>query len=1192
MSQVISTTLEVNADKAVQGFDKAGRAAGRYGSTVDKVSGQEKNLARSGGALNALSRSVRDNRAEMDRMGTTALVAGGAVAAGLGLATKANIAWESSWAGVTKTVDGSSEQMADLEEDLRGLAKELPATHTELAAVAEAAGQLGVAREDIIGFTETAVALGESTNLSADEAATSLAKFSNVMGTAARDGVEGYERMGAALVALGNDGASTEADIMQMALRLSGAGKQIGASEADVLALANALSSVGIEAELGGGAMSRALLEMNSAVIGGGEELEAFAEIAGVSASDFAAAWRADPVEATNMFIAGLGRIGESGGDAASALSDVGLKGTQNAQVLLRAAGASDLVTESLKLGATAWEENAALAEEAGKRYETTESKLQIAKNTMTDAAIDLGAVFGPVLAGGAEKLAGIADAFVKLPEPVQKTSGALAGVAASGLLIGGAAVKIVGWSQDIGDAFDRITTRGADADGQLTRTGRTVRGMAKWGGYAAGAYAVATAIGALAESGYDAVPSIEDTTKAILGLRDAQEGEELSGFFDGIGDNKWIGNHVGDVDNLADAYARLENPALSDQLVDWKDNLFPGMSSGAERVEAGFTRLGESLAAMPADDAAMRFERMVDALGGTQTAHDRLLELMPAYRDQLTGTANDAQMTGDETAGMNAELTETEEVAEDAETALDDLAKAIDDLGATMMDVEASHDSWINSVKDVDKSFKENGRVLEGNSAAALANRGALRDLVEETQQWAASTLKATGDTEKTQDVLDRGREKWIAYRDAVGLNEKETRELADALFSLPEDAVTDVKTTGAAKAKKDAENVKDAVDKLPPSKLIDISESGASGSMHRVMALDESITTLDGKTVLVGEDGAQDARGNVVTLNGSILGLSDRTVQVTEVGSTAAGGRVVRYKGQIYEIPPARETIFYANTTPATTALGGLQQMIDGMSGRTIDMTLRAKGIDMGTARAKWAGGIEERGVTRMEFGGMRPGGSVAPGFYPTSEQGILMAEDTRAPWELYASGRADLKDRSRDIIGEGAARLGGSVTWDDEVSELILMATGGVYSRWQSQLRNVRALADDRRYRWEDGSRMISVFEDGTARWGGWSAAPQSVTAAINALNTAQDAYEDELRRPKPKRTPQGGRGGSEDRDSRTYQRTPRPSEVATVYGGGGNTYATAHIENLHGINLDDAMREAHVVERRAALSRRNT
>src|SRR5690606_24979397 len=125
------------------------------------------------------------------------------------------------------------------------------------------------------GFTRTMIDLGETTNLTAEDAATNIAQISNVMGTMGREGSEGVARMGAALVALGNDGASTEAQILSMAQRLSGAGALIGLAESDILGIANAAASMGIEVEAGGSAISRVFTEMAKATAQGGEDLEA-----------------------------------------------------------------------------------------------------------------------------------------------------------------------------------------------------------------------------------------------------------------------------------------------------------------------------------------------------------------------------------------------------------------------------------------------------------------------------------------------------------------------------------------------------------------------------------------------------------------------------------------------------------------------------------------------------------------------------------------------------------------------------------------------------------------------------------------------------------------------------------------------------------------------------------------------------
>ena len=86
----------------------------------------------------SLTSSVSKSTADWDTISGASLAAGAALAAGLGVAGKAAIDWESAWAGVNKTVDGTPAQMAALEQGLRNMAKTLPATHQEIAAVARA----------------------------------------------------------------------------------------------------------------------------------------------------------------------------------------------------------------------------------------------------------------------------------------------------------------------------------------------------------------------------------------------------------------------------------------------------------------------------------------------------------------------------------------------------------------------------------------------------------------------------------------------------------------------------------------------------------------------------------------------------------------------------------------------------------------------------------------------------------------------------------------------------------------------------------------------------------------------------------------------------------------------------------------------------------------------------------------------
>src|SRR5690606_8515964 len=158
----------------------------------------------------------------------------------MGATVKAAMDWESAWTGVLKTVDGTPAQLAAVETGLRQLAKTLPASHQEIAAVAEAAGQLGVSTPGIVDFTKTMIDLGETTNLTSDEAATAIAQMANVMGLKLDGSTDDVQRFGATLVELGNNGASTEKDILMMSQRIAGAGALVGATSGEVLALSNA----------------------------------------------------------------------------------------------------------------------------------------------------------------------------------------------------------------------------------------------------------------------------------------------------------------------------------------------------------------------------------------------------------------------------------------------------------------------------------------------------------------------------------------------------------------------------------------------------------------------------------------------------------------------------------------------------------------------------------------------------------------------------------------------------------------------------------------------------------------------------------------------------------------------------------------------------------------------------------------
>jgi TP901 family phage tail tape measure protein len=414
---------------------RVGADATQFEKHMGKI---EKRLTKVGGNLQQIGSRL-----------TTGLTVPLAAAGGGALA--ASVSFESAFAGVRKTVDATEEELATLSDGIRQMAKETPQSATAIAGIAEAAGQLGIQTENILSFTKTMADLGVATNMTSDEAATALARLANITQMPQSE----FDRLGSTIVALGNNLATTEAEIVEMGLRIAGAGSQVGMTEAEILGFAGALSSVGIAAEAGGSAISKVMINIASEVATGGNKLQGFAQVAGMSSEEFAQAWQDDAAGALVTFIEGLGRMSAEGENVFGVLDELGLSEIRVRDALLRASGAGDLFRQSLELGSQAWTENTALTNEAAQRYETTESKLQILKNQLVDVGITLGDALAPAFSKALEAakplidaLARMAERFANLDPGMQQTIiTVLAVVAAIGplLMVLGTMIKLGG---------------------------------------------------------------------------------------------------------------------------------------------------------------------------------------------------------------------------------------------------------------------------------------------------------------------------------------------------------------------------------------------------------------------------------------------------------------------------------------------------------------------------------------------------------------------------------------------------------------------------------------------------------------------------------------------------------------------------------------------------------------------------
>lgn len=396
--------LQAIAEQAAQ---TTMRLESTYGKSSITAAGIQKNFSKSLKDTEPFFSGLESAaKTAFDEISKAAMLAGAGITTGLVASVHVGSEFESAFAGVKKTVNASNAELEQMRDSIRGLAKEMPSTAAELSAIAESAGQLGIHNENIMGFTRTMADLDVSTDLG-DSAAADFAKFANITGM--DQGL--FSNMGSSVVALGNNMATQESNIVDMSMRIAAAGDQIGLSEANILGYSAALSSVGIEAEAGGTAFSKLLTNLQLATETG-KKLDDYASVAGMTGQKFKETFQNDATEAINAFLVGLTNTEQNGKSAIAVLDEMGLTEVRLRDTLLRAGNASDLFANALEISNTAWEENTALANEAEQRYKTFESQCQMTQNKLTDIGITVYDDLRPALTEGIGLVNGFIDGF------------------------------------------------------------------------------------------------------------------------------------------------------------------------------------------------------------------------------------------------------------------------------------------------------------------------------------------------------------------------------------------------------------------------------------------------------------------------------------------------------------------------------------------------------------------------------------------------------------------------------------------------------------------------------------------------------------------------------------------------------------------------------------------------------------
>jgi TP901 family phage tail tape measure protein len=816
--------------------------AERRGQAVPKVFRDIANEA-DRAALSVKKITLRDiDTGTLTKAGTVLSVG---VAAAFAVTTRAAVQFESAFANVRKTVNASDDEFKRLERGVRDLAKEIPVSVTELSNLAAVGGQFGVSSDQLLKFTRTVAALGVAVDgISAENAAASLSQIANLTNTK-----DDFDRLASTLVRLGNEGNSTEGDILELTKRLSAAGTQAGLSASEIFGFAGAMANVGIEAEAGGTAVSKVFTTMRDAALDGGAALDVFSSVAGKASADFSKLFKESPAQAITEFIEGLGRIQKEGKSLTSVFEALDLKDARLKDSLGRLALASADVSKQVATANDEWKTNNALVEESGKKYGTTENQLKTFYGRLNDINITLG---GPslqalnsvleTLTPLIEQVGKLATAFAELPTPARNA------IVMLGLGAGFAGVLLIVSAKAIDAGKDiyalvtaiRALTVAEGAAGAVGALSGSVGALATNAARLRGVLAAGGLVGAVGTAGYLAASSAienynEGLTETVQRQRVLAEAQRILGRDANSFGQAWTVARAS-FDQTAKSTQNLTKEQLELKKALDALNPFiggkPGGLSGLSPVKINVAPNALAPKAPTAAPAAPKLPASPGPARAELAAMNREADRLQARLDKLTGR----------------------DLLRDAQTAINDI------FGKAGVGLSALPDKAILSVFDKLADAREIARRIEPGAVQGLAS--ALDRMVKHP-----SVVTATKNASRDLFTKMLGPDAVRASADSIA--GQSGRELIDKAFGTVDDLLATknpIQFMSLAPAITDMRHTKTATDALTRStkewrtSLRDVSQAFANLSQI-------SGGTLDGVTQGFGAVlGAADAASSAV--------------------------------------------------------------------------------------------------------------------------------------------------------------------------------------------------------------------------------------------------------------------------------------------------------------------------------------
>lgn len=380
----------------ITGFTTAVDEMARTGKVSEKASEgasraaiqQGKAAKTAAGDIKQMEASVISLRyANYDLSTSMFALSAGVTAAGVGVVS-AFASQESAFTAVERTADGA---LGNIRQSLQELSTQIPVSFNELAGIATLGNQLGIGADQLEAFTTTVAQFSAVTGISAEESALAFGKLGNLLGVQAKD----YDRLASSIALVGRTTAATESQIVSVASEIAPAAAAAGFTADQVIGLSGALASLKVPPERSRSTILQFFETLNMAVAEGGDKLDNFAAVVGVTASELDSMVRSGQGE--DILSRFIGNVSSADTiEITQALENLGLAGLRTNPTIRALAGNTKLLNEALQDGKTGYTENVELQRQMAFILDDLSTKWQTFLNAAMNAAAAIGTSVGP----------------------------------------------------------------------------------------------------------------------------------------------------------------------------------------------------------------------------------------------------------------------------------------------------------------------------------------------------------------------------------------------------------------------------------------------------------------------------------------------------------------------------------------------------------------------------------------------------------------------------------------------------------------------------------------------------------------------------------------------------------------------------------------------------------------------------